>query len=217
MMRTSSENTINNEELVLNVIIEYLDDNKAFRLNDILPFISSRFAATSKNINMDGIKKILNSLIKKKVVVEGSKLTRDSVLDNQNRFELYSFIKRNPGLYFNSIIERTHVSKYVVYTHLQVLMKFGLIKSEKIDNNVIYFDSSLPLEVVMPIHFASKKKTKKIMSYLKENNIGVTKTQISNDLGIHLTTTEKYLEILVKYDYIIKEKISGKMLYFSLN
>ena len=214
MIKPRPKTTTSQDELVFNVIIEYLDDNRTFKLNDIIPFISSRFSKSSTNINLDGIKKSLNTLLKKRLIVEGSKLTKDTVLDNQNRLILFNFIKDNPGYYFNSIVNSVNISKYVVYFHLQILVKFDMIKMTKIENHDIYFDLSIDNDKVKPIYFASKKKSNKILSYLKNDNIGHTKTQISNDLNMHLNTITKYLEILEKCGYIYKEKISGKVLYF---
>ena len=74
-----------NEQTVLEIINEYLDKNRFFRVNDILPFISSRFAKSGININVNGIRTILKSLVEKNFIVDGSKLTRDEILFNFNR------------------------------------------------------------------------------------------------------------------------------------
>ncbi len=214
-MQTSTDLITDGERLVFEVIADYLKNNRTFRLTKILPYLSSRLAMSSMNLNSDGIKKNVISLMKKKFIVEGSKLTKETALDCEKRFEIYSFIKRNPGLHFRAIKESTKENQYVAYSHLEVLVKFGFIKSETVRNNVIYFDSSLDLEDVLPIHLASKKKSKKIIAYLKENDIGVTKTQISKNLGMHLKTLDDYLNALEKYGFIIKEKLSGKTLYFA--
>lgn len=214
MMRTRPRPVIDQEDLILNIIIEYLGDNRTFRLNKIIPFIHSRISKSTTNINIDGIKRNLNSLLKKKIIVEGSKLTRDSVLDTPNRKILYEFIKNNPGYYLNHILDKIKISKYVVYFHIEVLLKFGWIKSEIIENHEVYFDSSLIFDDVIPFYYKSKKKSRLILNYLKENNIGHTQTHLSSKLSIHSTTLKKYLDILEEYGFIIKEKFPNKVLYF---
>ena len=214
MIRTRPVKVENQEEIIYNIIIEYLGDNKTFRFNDIIPYINSRISKSSININTTGIKKNLNSLLKKGIIVEGSKLTRDTALLNENRLVLFEFIEKNPGRYFNNIVKTMKMSKYVVYFHLQILLKFDLIRKMEIENHDVYYDSGFNPIKVLPLFYQSKGKSKKILSYLKENNIGHTKTEISHETHIHLNTVKKYLKILEEIDLISKETFSSKELYF---
>lgn len=66
MMKTRPGPIITQEELVFNIIVEYLKDNRTFRLEKIIPYIQSRATKASANLNIDGIKKNLNILLKKK-------------------------------------------------------------------------------------------------------------------------------------------------------
>jgi len=63
-------------------------------------------------------------------------------------------------------------------------------------------------------YFTSKEKSKLIIDYLKINDIGITKTRLAGDLKIHINTTTKYLTFLEQFQIILKEKFSGKILYF---
>ncbi|MFX1393855.1 MAG: hypothetical protein ACFFAH_09800, partial [Promethearchaeota archaeon] len=67
------------EEIVFEVIREYLNKNRVFDMKKIVPFIKSRIAKSSINISYEGIQKILISLAKKKKIVEGTKLTKKDV------------------------------------------------------------------------------------------------------------------------------------------
>jgi predicted transcriptional regulator len=95
-----------------------------------------------------------------------------------------------------------------------MLVKFNFIRKETLDNHDIYFDADMNFEDVKKKYFTSKTKSKKIIDYLKVNNDGITKTQLSNDLKMHPNTITKYLESLHEHDIIIREKISNKTLYF---
>ena len=86
----------NEEQIVLKVVQEYLNKNRQFNMEKILPFIISRFRLASINISKNGIEEILRSLIKKDLLVEGSKLSRDDILLNLKRLQIYNFILRNP-------------------------------------------------------------------------------------------------------------------------
>lgn len=210
-----SNNLTKNEKIVLTVVQEYLDKNRQFNLKKILPFIISRFRLASININKQGIEEILKSLVQKNLLVEGSKLSYENILSNFKRIQIYNFILKNPGTYFNKIVKQLKLSNHVVVWHLNMLEKFNYIKKESLDNHDIYFDTDLELEVVKKIYFSSKKKSREIINHLKTYNEGITKTQISNDLNMHPNTVTKYLNVLLENDLVIKERISNKDLYFN--
>ena len=202
------------EQIVLNVVQEYLDKNRQFNMEKILPFIISRFRLASINISKNGIEEILRSLIKKDLLVEGSKLSRDDILLNLKRLQIYNFILRNPGTYFNRIIKELNLSNHIVVWHLSMLLKFKYVSKEVFDNHDIYFDSNLDFEQVKISYFTLKEKSKKIIDYLKVNHDGITKTRLSEALKMHPNTITKYLDSLLEHNIINKEKVSNKTLYF---
>jgi len=53
-----------------------------------------------------------------------------------------------------------------------------------------------------------------IIEYLKNGNIGVTKTQLSADLRTNINTMTKYLQFLEEFENFVKKKLSNKALYF---
>lgn len=209
-----SQNLSHNEQVVFEVIQEFLESNRTFEMEKVLPIIISRFARSSININKEGIKNILISLIQKKVVIERSKFSRDTVLNSPKRKKIYEYIKENPGYNLNRIASELIITNYVVYCHLNTLLKFNFIKKQKMGKREIFFDVNLDFEQVKHIYITSKEISKQIVDYLKKNNIGITKTKISSDLNKHLTTIEKYLEALEDLNILYKEKISDKELYF---
>jgi len=202
------------EKLVLTVIQEYLNKNRYFNMKDILPFINSRFKMASVNINNSGIEKILKTLTQKKLIVEGSKLTREDLLINQKRSLIYEFIVKNPGTYFNRIVKELNLSNHVVIWHLEMLLKFEFIKRQKIENHEIYFDFEYRLKNTELTYFTSKEKSKLIIDYLKKNDLGVPKTRLSTDLKLHINTATKYLTFLEHFQVVVKRKLSGKTLFF---
>ena len=84
-----SQKYSDNEQLVINVVQDYLNKNRSLDVGNILPFIRSNFSKASININDNGIKQIIHALIKKNVIVQGSKLIRNEVLKNPNRKEIF--------------------------------------------------------------------------------------------------------------------------------
>ena len=202
------------EKLVLNVIQEYLNKNRIFNMEEILPFITARFKMASININNRGIEDILKILVSKKLIIEGSKLYRDDLLLNRKRNLIYEFIVKNPGTYFNRIIKTLSLSNHVAIWHLEMLLKFDYIKKQKIENHNIYFDFTYRLRNTELKYFTSKEKSKLIIDYLKINNIGVPKTRLSKDLRLHFNTATKYLTFLEQFQVVAKRRLSGKTLFF---
>ena len=202
------------EKLVLDVVQEYLDKNRYFNMKEILPFINSRFKMASININTRGIEEVLRSLVKKKLIVEGSKLSSKNILIVKKRKMIYNFILNNPGTYFYKIVRELNLSNHVVVWHLNILLKFNFIKMEELENHNIYFDSNFNEEDRKFRYFMSKERSKKIVECIKKNYYGITKTQLSKDLGMHINTITKYLESLEHFNVIIEEKISKKRLFF---
>lgn len=209
-----SQILIEHEQLVFETIKEYLNKNRTFDIKRILPFIASKFAKSSININNEGIYKIITSLVRKKMVIEGTKLTKDNILINQKRIEIINYIKDHPGKPLNKIAKELEISNASVYWHLSVLLKFELIQKMDFENWEVYFDLALNKNELFKIYIISKEKSKKIINYLKVNNIGIPKTKLSNDLNIHYNTIGKYLKYLEEFKIIYKVKRSNTKLYF---
>jgi len=202
------------EKLILKVVEEYLNKNRYFDMSEILPFIISRFRMTSTDINMRRIEEILRTLVKKKVIVEGSKLINSDILTNPKRKRIYDHILENPGIYFNRFLKELDISNHVVVWHLNVLLKFNYIKKEKFDNHDVYFDSKFDLKNSKFTYITSKDKSKKIINYLKENDFGITKTQLSKNLKMHSNTISKYLKLFEQFNIVVKRKSSKRIIYF---
>ena len=209
-----SEEILRYEEAVLFIIQDYLNKNRYFTIHEITPFINSRLRELSINLNYSGIKEVLKSLIKKKLVFERSKLTKPNILNNENREIIYEYIRKNPGIYFNQIAKALKLSNYILGWHLKILLKFNLIRSKGINNHEVFFDINLSNENDDLYYLSSKKKTKRILNFLIENPEGATKTRLSRELNIHSTTISKYTKKLEKTNLILKKRTANKMIYF---
>jgi len=207
-------NLIKAEKLVLEIVQEYLNKNREFNVEKIIPFIYSRIKHTQINLNYQGIHDILKSLLKKKILVEGSKLSSDDVLFNEARRRVFNFILENPGTYFSKILKKLDLANHVVVWHLNMLLKFSFIEKSLIDNTEVYYEKSMDLRDVELIYFKNHNKSKKIIQYLLKNDRGVNKTKIAEDLNIHINTLSKYLIMLENLRIIYSEKIDKHYLYF---
>ncbi len=211
------KNLSEKERIVLGVVQEYLNKNRYFNMKKILPFINSRFKMAKININNAGIEVKLKSLVNKNLIIEGSKLTSEDILSIPKRKQIFKFIIKNPGVYFNKIVKTLKISNHVVIWHLDMLLKFKFIKNAIFENHEIYFDPSLDFQKVILNYYLSKIKIKKILYHLKKNKKGITKTQLSKELKMHYNTVTKYFEVLEKLNAIFKNDSSRKTFYFLNN
>ena len=205
---------VEEEQIVLNIVHEYLNKNRQFTFEEILPYLNSRIRLSSINISHEGVRKILMSLTNKKLFVEGSKLSKSEILNNKKRKDIYEFIIKNPGTYFNRIVHELNISNHIVVWHLNMLLKFEYITKEDLENHEIYFDSSTEFDNIKLNYFTTKEKSQKIINFIKKDNLGITKTSLSQELKMHMNTLAKYLNLLEKYDIIVKKKIDNNYLYF---
>jgi len=209
-----TEQLVENEKLVLGIIRNYLNMNRILDPESIIPFIQSRLRESSIYLTYYAIELILKSLLNQKLIVKSSKLTHDDILINEKRKQIYSHIRDNPGTHFNKIIKELRISNHVVVWHLNILLKFNFIKKEIIDDHETYAIPNVDSKTAELSYYISKPKSQKIISYLRENYIGVSKTKLSADLQMHINTINKYLNILEDNKIIIKEQHSKKILYF---
>ncbi|MBN1802228.1 MAG: hypothetical protein JW891_12020 [Candidatus Lokiarchaeota archaeon] len=200
------------EKIIYETIQDYIGKNKIFEIERFLPIVLARFAKSSININKQGIKRHLQSLVKKRLIIEGSPLIKEDVLNNPNRKKLYDYLRLNPGKYIAQLQLELNLSHHVVVWHLRVLEKFQFIKRDSFDDHELYYDSKLDFHDVKIIYLISKNK--KIINYLKQNNIGVNKSQLSKELSMDLRTVDKNIEYLSKHDLISMEIIDNISLYF---
>jgi len=202
------------EKVVLEIVQEYIEKHGQFEIVKVVPFINSRLRSYSIDLNYKGIRSVLKALVKKNLLVEGSRITIKDILENEKRRKIYDYVLKRPGAHFWRITKDLHISNHVVVWHLNMLMKFDLIEKTEIDNHEVYFGKNVDIKTVEASYFIQHGKSQAIIHYLKDNNIGTTKTQISSDLRMHMNTISKYLDILEDFKLVSKERIDQKTLYF---
>ncbi|MBY8992533.1 MAG: hypothetical protein KGD58_17440 [Candidatus Lokiarchaeota archaeon] len=209
-----TEQLIDNEKLVLDIIRDYLNKSRILDPETIVPFIQSRLKESSLYLTYYAIELILKSLLKQKLIVKASKLTHDDILKNEKRRNIFEFILEHPGTHFNKIVTILNLSGHVVVWHLNMLLKFSFVKKEVIDDHDVYSIPDVNIKTVELSYYISKKKSQTIINYLKQNDIGITKTKLSSALQMHINTVNKYLKILEDNEIVSTERHSNKSLYF---
>ncbi|MHA2035538.1 MAG: hypothetical protein ACXACX_20025 [Candidatus Hodarchaeales archaeon] len=201
---------INGEEINVFILIqEFLNQNRVFSKEKAAEYIKSRYDKANGNLNQNGIKAVINSLMEKNIIVEGSKLTRNEILLNSNRKQIYDFIIENPGVYRNKLARKLDLSTYLIKWHVSMLIKFNLIRQQKLSNYTAYFDSSRRQENDLILHTISRDKCVRIINFLKINEEGSSKNQISKALNMHFNTISKYLNKMDKFNLLERKKVNN--------
>lgn len=197
---------------VLGIVEEYLNNNRVCYKQDLVSFIKNRKFLGENGLNHNGIESIIDSLVSKHIIVEGSKLTRHTVLSNLNRKTIYEEIKNNPGIYLNKLSKNLGFTTFLTNWHLSILLKFNMIRKQEFSNQFAYFDSNLSMENDYILQIISREKCNELIDYLKLHSKGCTKTHIAKTLKMHHTTVNKYLQILIDNQLVSLRKFDNKNL-----
>ena len=204
------------ESHVLAFVEEFLNNNRVCYKPNLVSFIKNRNFQKDNGLNYNGIRHILDSLVAKHMIVEGSKITRNTILSNLNRSSIYEEIKNNPGMYLNKLSKDLGLSIFLTNWHLNMLLRFNMIRKQEFNNQIAYFDSELPSENDYILQIISRVKCSELIEYLKLNSKGCTKSQIAKTLRMHHTTVNKYLEILIN-GQLVNLRILDKKNFYCLN
>ncbi|MBN1803246.1 MAG: hypothetical protein JW891_17175 [Candidatus Lokiarchaeota archaeon] len=200
---------LDRDSIIFESVQQYMEKNRCFETNKILPVLKSICSKTGANFTEHGIKLALKNLINSKCFVEGSKLIKNEVLNNPNRAEIYDYIKKNPGVHFSNITKTLNLNNYLTRWHLDVLLKFEYIWNENIGNMEVFFDGDIRKEDGRIIHLLSRDKVRLILDFIrKDSNGNMTKYRISKALNMHLNTVTKYVSLLENHEILKSTKDS---------
>lgn len=205
------------EREILHIVQDYLDESRPLVLHDALNYLNSRISKEDLNVNSVGAFKILRSLEIKGLIKEGSTLTRNDILENENRKRIYDFITDNPGVYSNQIVKELNISRYTVDWHITKLLEFNFIEKYQINNFEVYADVNTPKHIVRISHFILKHKSGRILELLLKEETGLSIYKLSKLLNIHYKTIEKYIKQFMEYNFVEKIQSSSSSFIYSLN
>ncbi|MFX1337931.1 MAG: hypothetical protein ACFFDK_04925 [Promethearchaeota archaeon] len=155
---------------VIQIAEEIIDQNKPLTTEILYNTAKKRL-----NLTRRGLLSIIQLLFNKKILVEGSKYTRDSILQNHYRRKIYNFIRANLGAHFSLIRkevlsgEDKSGSAGQLIWHLEMLLKFKFIKKVKIGNFTLFLPNDVDDKLAMPHFLLRDEVNKKIITLYIEN------------------------------------------------
>ncbi len=203
--------TDNLQAIVCNLIKEYLKKRPFFSIEDIVVFISNR-VRTNPNLNRNSIELIIKNLIKKRILIPGTKLMKNNIIEHPIRNEIYNYIRKNPSN-INDIMKAINIGSNQALWHLSCLEKFGFTRSKKIENQRIIFEYESNSDLDELSFYLKKDIVQNIIAFLKKEKTSFKIAAIASNLKRNYNTIKKYLEILKNLKILKIEKNKKRVLY----
>jgi len=95
-----------NVKRVLKIAEEIMNSNKVLNIENLY-----NIAKRALKIPRKGLLRIIQFLINKKILIEGSKYSKKTVLSNQIRNNIYKLIKKKGAVHFSHIKRKMQIKK----------------------------------------------------------------------------------------------------------
>jgi len=187
---------------VIKIAEDILSKNKVLNIENLY-----NLAKRTLNIPRKGLLSIIQFLVNKKILIEGSKFSKETLLSNQFRYNIYNFIRRNNGAHFSNIRKSVIPdnkgglggSGQLIW-HLEMLIKFKYIKKIKLGNYTIF----LPIEMDEELG---------IINFLLRDELNAKIIDLLNTKGkmkrseIYKQLNEKRENVYYRINYLVDYKI----------
>ncbi len=197
---------------IYQVLKKYLRDFNEFNLKMALPYCFEKL--NSKYLDT-AIAVAVKSLIQKKYIIQGSSLTKEDILRNNNRKKILDFIQINPGSYNRLIRRELSLGSNEFNWHVGMLEKFGFVKKVRFHQRSYgYFEKRSYMDHEYDLFLLQNGKLSEILKILQKDQLTIS--QITKALEFHYNTVQKYLKILQKRE-LITLSVTGKHIYYKAN
>ncbi|MFX1572145.1 MAG: hypothetical protein ACFFB0_05310 [Promethearchaeota archaeon] len=201
----------NAKSVVLELVEEYLAKKTFFSLREIVSFINNR-VRYNPNINENRIELILKNLIKQRVILPGTRLMKNNIIEHPKRNEIFNYIKKSPSN-INEIMKALHIGSNQALWHLSCLEKFQFVRSKQINNHRIFFKFDSNPKYDKLYYYLKKEILQKIISFMHQENRALMITEIASGLKKNHNTIKKYLNILKDLKLVNIEKDNKRKLF----
>ena len=170
----------NIRSIVCDLIREYLKKKAFFSIGDIVIFINNR-TKSNPDINRNRIELIIKDLIKKRILIPGTKLMKNNIIEHPIRNEIYNYITQNPSN-VNDIMKAINIGSNQALWHLSCLEKFQFTRSKLIENRrvIFKFDSNPDHDEFH--YYLRHDVVKNIINFMEKENKPLKTTEVANSL-----------------------------------
>ncbi len=203
---------------VLEIAQELLNQNKVLNIENLYNIAKKRL-----KLPRNGLLYIIQYLINKKVLIEGSKFSKKSALTNYYRNKVYKYIRTHPGVHFSHLRKKVLSddsgnigSSGQLVWHLEMLLKFAYIKKIKVGNYTVF----LPFEMGEnegEIFFLLRDKiNNKILDLLTEQDL-IIKSEIYKSINEKRENVYYRIKNLIDHNIISLNEESDKEIFLNSN
>jgi predicted transcriptional regulator len=156
-------------------------------------------------------------IIKRPHVKMGSSyLTLKNIFNNENRLIILKEILANPGVHQNELLRNCNLQKGQLQWHLDVLLKNGVIKKEKLRQYRIYFPITSSIEAIENFkNLPTKSKTTEKVFDIIQKNPGISSSEISTVINLARNTVKYHVDKLSGNRLIVLKKKGRKIQIYS--
>ncbi|MFX1366618.1 MAG: hypothetical protein ACFFCE_16810 [Promethearchaeota archaeon] len=187
---------------VLKIAEEIMSKNKVLNIQNLYNIAKKRL-----KIPRTGLLSIIRFLINRKILIEGSKFSKETVLSNHIRNNVLKYIKANPGVHFSNLRRRALSedigSSGQLLWHLEMLLKFNYIKKIKVGNYTVFLPAALDKEMGKILFFIRDRINNKIIFLLVEED-AVKKSEIVKKINEKREDVYYRLNILLRNELLIE-------------
>ena len=202
-----------NVKRVIEIAEEIMSKNKVLNIETLY-----NISKKSLKLPRNGLLFIIQFLINKKILIEGSKFSRETVLSNPTRRGLYNYIRANPGAHFsilrkNALSDESGSSGQLVW-HLEMLLNFNYIYKVKVGNYTVFLPIEMEIELGIINFLLRDKINRKIVDILTTQN-SIKNSEIFKYVDEKREQVNYRLKNLIGYNILCFKEDPSKEVYLN--
>ncbi len=139
-------------------------------------------------------------------------LSFNDIFENENRKKIINQILEKPGIHNNELLRQCNLQKGQLQWHLHILLRYGIIRKEKIGQYVVFFPNIVNLKENDDSHlFLIKSKTSLKILDIIEKNPGIFSSKIARQLNLKRSSVKYHIDKLFEKNLISLKRIGRKI------
>lgn len=195
------------EKKVLSIVDRLNTDNQLITIKDLF-----KLAKKELNFKDQEIDRAIWRLISKKYIADGTKLSKNTVLENENRQKLLKIVFDNPGIHNRQIRSEMEMGSYLTSWHLNMLKKFGFIWRKNVKNMHTYYPYLIDPQDEVLFRVLKDEKSFEI-NELIFNEEKITLQEICEKLDLDKNIVIDYVDHLKDAGLIDLKQVDGNKFY----
>lgn len=202
-----------NVQKIIEITKEFIKKNQILKVKKIY-----NIAVRSLDISTRDILEIIQFLNNKKILIDGSKHTRDTILLNLYRKKMLNVIDCYNGATFSYLREKIFTDRSgsagQLLWHINMLLKFKYIKKIKVGNYSLFLPMDLD-DDLGKLCFFMKDDLNRIIINLFMNHKKIKKPQVYKEINFKRENVNYRLKILIDHQILIYKDESTKEICIS--